>query len=186
MKKRHTIAMITLLITTGTACDRSRHDKGYEYFPDMAHAITLESWSQSNELPGKQTMQPPVSGTVPTHALPYHIAATPQGRTLAGATLANHITPDISSLNQGKIQYNIFCAQCHGITGSGDGLLYITKKYPLPPPSLITDSLKNTAHGEIYHVITKGWGVMGAHESLITRNDRWHIINFIQHTLQNQ
>jgi hypothetical protein len=35
-------------------------------------------------------------------------------------------------------------------------------------------------------VITKGWGVMGAHASLIRPEDRWKIVMFVEEVLQQQ
>ena len=40
--------------------------------------------------------------------------------------------------------------------------------------------------GEIYHTLTVGYGIMGAHGGMIRPADRWKIILYIHENLQNQ
>lgn len=50
----------------------------------------------------------------------------------------------------------------------------------------MTDIMKATPRGEIFHVITVGFGVMGAHGPQIKQEDRWKIIEYIKVKLQGQ
>jgi hypothetical protein len=47
---------------------------------------------------------------------------------------------------------------------------------------LIGDLVKNKPDGELYHVITLGSlsGLMGAHGSQISPENRWKIINYVR------
>ena len=73
---------------------------------------------------------------------------------------------------------------CHGENGDGKGFLFTSGKYPYPPASLINEKVKNVPDGEIFHVITVGWGIMGAHGPLIQPDDRWKIVLYIRNSLQ--
>jgi len=44
--------------------------------------------------------------------------------------------------------------------------------------------MKAVPDGEIYHVITSGYGVMGAHGSQIIPDDRWKIVLYVKDILQ--
>jgi hypothetical protein len=54
----------------------------------------------------------------------------------------------------------------------------------LPPASLIAERALNRSEGELFHSITVGFGVMGAHGSQITEQDRWKIVHYIREDLQ--
>lgn len=175
---------ILLGIVLLAGCDRTRMDKGYEYFPDMAHGKAYETWSDNPATEDGITMREPVAGTVPRHMEPYPYANDFEGRLLAGKNLNNQLEITEKLLENGKELYRIFCQNCHGEKGDGKGSLHTTGKYIIPPASLITPAFKALPEGETYHVISVGWGVMGAHKSLIGPEDRWKIVAFIEQVLQ--
>lgn len=178
-----------LLILTAvvlSACDRSRTDKGYNYFPDMFYSPAYKTYSDNPALPGEHTMLEPPEGSLPRGFIQHPYENTFEGRALAGKELSNPFTPDDELVEEGKELYKIFCMNCHGITGDGSGFLHTSGKYPIRPASLITEEIKAKPSGEIYHVITKGWGVMGAHGSQIRPEDRWKIVMFVEEILQQQ
>ena len=73
---------------------------------------------------------------------------------------------------------------CHGEQGDGQGHLFTSQRYPYPPASLVSDKVKDLKDGEIYHSITVGYGIMGAHGNMIRPEDRWKIILHIRENLQ--
>ncbi|MCK5705718.1 MAG: cytochrome c, partial [Cyclobacteriaceae bacterium] len=83
-------------------------------------------------------------------------------------------------------EYNIFCANCHGLDGKGDGNLYASGKYPSEPPSLITEVMLNRPDGEYYHIMTLGSAIMEPFASLIRPEDKWKIILYIKNDLAKQ
>jgi hypothetical protein len=80
--------------------------------------------------------------------------------------------------------YIRYCDICHGETGEGDGFLFTSGKYLLPPASLTAERALNRSDGELFHAITVGFGVMGAHGSQIQVDDRWKIVHYIREELQ--
>jgi len=180
------LLLLILAAVVFTACDRSRTDKGYDFFPDMFYSPAYKTYTDHPLLPDGKTMMEPPEGSIPRGFTPYPYDDSFEGRELAGNELKNPFTADEKLLAEGRNQYEIFCISCHGASGRGDGLLITSGKYPIRPSSLIDDEVKGIPPGEIFHVITKGWGVMGAHASLIRPEDRWKIVMYIEEVLQQQ
>lgn len=189
-KKSWTNAAIltaAIMLAAGTSsCDRTRMDKGYEYFPDMSHGLAYQTYSDNPATADGKTMREPVEGTIPRDMAPYPYTPDFEGRAQAGMNLDNPLIIDEKLLKEGEALYNVFCAQCHGTAGDGQGKLHTSGKYIIPPTSLLDPRIVAQPSGETYHVITAGWGVMGAHASLIRPDDRWKIIAFIEQVIQQK
>ncbi|MFW5706760.1 MAG: c-type cytochrome [Bacteroidota bacterium] len=180
------LSLMALMTILFFSCDRSREDKGREYFPDMAHGYDYKTWSENPVMEDDRTMRQPVEGTVPRHMQPYPYTADFEGRELAGKNLKNPLTIHTAILEDGERLYGIFCAQCHGIAGDGKGWLHTSGKYMIPPTSLLEERIVAQPQGELFHVITQGWGVMGEHGSLITPEQRWKIVAFVEQIIQEK
>ncbi len=182
------IILIATMLATSlfTACDRTRMDKPLEYFPDMAHSPAYNTYSDNPAMEDGNTMREPVAGTIPRDMTPYPYEAGFEGREQAAMHLDNPLNITNALLAEGKELYRVFCSNCHGLSGDGKGNLHTSGKYIIPPTSLITPEAMAYKPGEIYHVITTGWGVMGAHGSLIRPDDRWKIIAFIENHIQEK
>jgi mono/diheme cytochrome c family protein len=167
------------------SCDRTRIEKGYEYFPDMAHSLAYETYAPSAATANKITMQQPVAGSIPREMIPYQYPATVEGRLLAGKELICDIEASDTNLVRGKEMYTIFCNNCHGLAGKGDGHLYTSGKFTIPPASLVSERMLSAPIGEVFHVITAGFNTMGAHGPQIMPDDRWKIALYVKNTLQN-
>lgn len=178
------LILFALMLVVISSCDRSRFDKGREYFPDMAHSLAFETYTDNEVFEHNSSALQPVEGTIPREMIPYPYPNTFEGRELAGVNLQNPLKLSAEILQQGQKQYEIFCINCHGTNGDGNGNLYTSKKYIVQPKSLITEQWKELPGGEMYHVITIGQGVMGAHGSQINPENRWKIVHYIQQELQ--
>lgn len=178
---RLNIAFLALLaITTVSSCDHDRNKPGHTYFPDMEESQAYETYSNNPNTKNGATNQQPVKGTVPREMIPYDFEKTPENKKLAGVEYLNPIKPTKENLAEGKRLYNIYCTTCHGDKGDGKGFLYTSGKYPFPPASLLTDKVQNVPDGETFHVISVGIGVMGAHNSLLTPQQRWLITSYVK------
>jgi mono/diheme cytochrome c family protein len=87
-------------------------------------------------------------------------------------------------LADGKKLYNNFCSQCHGANGAGDGKIGQINVV-LMPPAYNSDQLKDLPEGKIFHSITYGKGMMGAHQYQLTKLERWKLVHYVQ-SLQKQ
>ena len=52
--------------------------------------------------------------------------------------------------------------------------------FPPPPPYTAPDKI-NMTEGELFHIIAYGKGLMGPHASLLTSEERWKLVLYVQH-----
>ncbi len=168
------------------ACDRDNNHPGYTYFPDMAYSRAYETYTENSNFDDNKTLRVPVEGTIPREIIPFQYENTDEDMVRAGTELISPLEAGAENLSRGKEIYEKFCLQCHGITGDGKGYLFTGGRYPYPPASLINDKMQDKPDGEIYHQITLGWGIMGAHGPLLRPRDRWKVIIYIREELQNK
>jgi Cytochrome C oxidase, cbb3-type, subunit III len=84
----------------------------------------------------------------------------------------------IEQLRKGHERYNIYCSVCHGITGTGDGMI-VQRGFPRPP-SFSDQRLRDAPEGHFFKVITNGYGAMYSYASLVEPSERWAIIAYIR------
>ena len=166
------------------SCDRSRKDPGWDYFPDMAYSNAYETYAPNENFKDGKTLQSPVEGTVPRDALPFLYGASPEERRRAGKELHNPLEYTENNLGRGEDVYSVFCVSCHGDRGDGKGHLVTSEVYKYPVRTLVSEEMKSRPDGEYFHTITLGFGVMGAHGSMIRQEDRWKVILYIRDQLQ--
>jgi mono/diheme cytochrome c family protein len=166
------------------ACDRTPEKRGWDYFPDMHYSPAYGTYSENPNFPDQKTMQKPVEGTVPVDMIPFQYEKTEEDLERAGRELNNPFSYDPENLARGEKAFMAFCSQCHGEKGDGQGVLYTSGKYLVPPTSLIEEKVRLKPDGGIYHTISAGYGVMGEHASIIRPDDRWKIILYIREVLQ--
>ena len=183
MRQYKTI-LIALIMLLGSGCDRDRKHPGWDYFPDMFYSNAYETWSPNEIFPDGKTIQAPVEGTVPRHSLPFMYGTSTEERTRAGRELSNPLEYTRENLDRGAEVYWIFCISCHGSNGEGQGHLVSSGVYNYPVRTLVSDEMKKRPDGGLFHSITLGFGVMGAHGSMIREDDRWKAIMYVRKELQ--
>ena len=184
MKKLKYIGLLSLIVLFTSSCDYNRRTTGWEYGRGMSHSEAYESYTPNSNFADGKTMQPPVEGTIPRGMIPYAFEKTDEDRVLAAQTLVNELELNSENLERGKRMYGIYCLQCHGEKGDGQGSLYVNKKYTYPPANLLSEKMMANPDADIYHVITVGYGIMGEHGSMIKPADRWKIAMYIKNELQ--
>lgn len=163
-----------------SSCDFDRNKPGYTYFPDMEESQAFETYSSNTVFKDGKTNRLPVDKTIARGKIPYRFEKTEENLLIAGNELVNPYVDDDSVVEDGKQLYQIYCTTCHGDMGDGNGTLYVSGKYPFPPASLLTERAVNRKDGELFHIISIGFGVMGAHQSQINTEERWKIISYIR------
>ncbi len=83
-----------------------------------------------------------------------------------------------ADLERGRERYNIYCAPCHDVTGSGRGMI-VLRGFP-QPPSYHIDRLRQAPPGHFFDVMTNGLGVMYSYSSRVSPEDRWRIAAYIR------
>lgn len=182
------------------SCAAGENDTGLEYAPQMYHATSYEpltqimdenagNWLDSNDEDGhgefynsnpynpyKMTMRKPVANTVRRgQPLPYRY--TVDELETAALVESPMATDDESVVKKGKELYESYCQHCHGAGGAGDGL--VAAAYA-GVANLNGAAYVEISEGHIFHVITYGKGLMGAHGSQVSPDDRWRIARYIK------
>ena len=173
-----------MFLLSVTSCNKKKDHPGYSYFPDMMHSRAYETYSENPVFENGRTLQNPVEGTISRDMIPF--GYTKDERVLAGKELKNPFEASEANIERGKRMYGIYCIHCHGDKGDGKGHLFTSGKYKYPIRSLLTPRVQDVPDGEIFHVITLGFGIMGAHGPQISPDDRWKIVNYVKHELDNQ
>lgn len=158
-----------------------------EYMPDMYRSPSVETYVDYGELRGKQgndslkntlTARKPVEGTIHRGFTPYPFENSIAGYNEAGEKLTSAIPYTDESIAKGKELFGMFCVHCHGATGQGDGSLVQREVFP-PLPVKFNENLA-LPEGKMFHTITYGKGLMGAHASQLNQEERWQLIHYIR------
>ena len=168
------ISVVLLLLGMLGACKNDPQSPGYEYMPDMYRSPSIKTFEANGMFKDSLSALQPVAGTIPRGFMEYdHLPNTPDGYELSKTALQmpQMIMNDSLSLADGGKLYGIFCAQCHGKAGDGQGVLVQNGKY-LGVPSY-ADRVIN--YGSIFYVVTNGKGVMGSHAAQLKPEERWKI-----------
>lgn len=139
--------------------------------------------------PSRMTMRVPPANTVPrakNGLLPYRLPK--DSLDLAARTLKNPLFEGADStqvdelIADGMQLYSRFCYHCHGGSGQGDGPVAGTMDNPVFAgiANLTGAAYKNISQGHIFHVITNGKGLMGAHGSQLSPEERWKIAMYVK------
>lgn len=81
-------------------------------------------------------------------------------------------------LARGRMEFDIYCSECHGRTGQGNGIVP-QRGFPAPP-SYDIQRLREAAPGYIFHVIASGYGVMFSYANRVSPDDRWAIAAYVR------
>jgi mono/diheme cytochrome c family protein len=181
--------LIAPLAVITIACSKDPQSPGYEYMPDMYRSVAYDGYQKNPNFSNGTTAQQPVEGSMPymkdrnkiMNVIPYPYPNTPEGYE-AAASLVNPLPASEAYVKEGEAIYKNMCVHCHGEKGQGDGK--IGQKNPaLIPPAYNSPQLATLPEGKIFHSITWGKGMMGAHQYQITKLDRWKLVQYVQ-TLQ--
>ena len=182
LKMKYSFIILIVSAIALSSCSHDPNDPGRAYFPDMAYSIPYDAYSTNPVFADGRTMQTPIEGTVPREMIPYHYKKTYDDQIKAGLELVNPMEANNKNLARGEAEYKIFCMNCHGLQGKGDGHLYTSKLFTAKPTDLSGAYIQDKPDGEIYHIITIGSlsGLMGAHGGQIKPDDRWKIVTYVK------
>lgn len=96
----------------------------------------------------------------------------------AAAQRRNPVAADAASLARGKKLFQQHCASCHGPEGRGDGPAAAALD---PRPVNLAAMAGHHADGDYAWKIENGRGAMPAWKGVLTANQIWDVVNYIQH-----
>jgi mono/diheme cytochrome c family protein len=83
-----------------------------------------------------------------------------------------------NSLQRGGVLYNIDCAVCHGVDGTGDGTL--SGFFAPPPADLAAQDVQKLPDADIFLAITQGRGDMLKLAENLSPSQRWDVVNYVR------
>jgi mono/diheme cytochrome c family protein len=170
-------------------------DKDAGWYFNSLDARSGEFYNSNQYNPYAMNMRLPAPHTVRRNAhgwLPYRGVNDSTGLRLANK-LINPFEASPAILEQGKVLYETYCKHCHGAKAGGDGKVAQGVKidgvdhsiYPGVANLKSGEAYKNITEGHIFHVITYGKGLMGAHGSQVSEEDRWKIAKYVKELQKN-
>ena len=143
--------------------------------PDMDNQPKYKPQSRNPMFADRRAMRPPVAGAVA------------RGTVLGDPAL----TSGRATLQRGRERYDVFCSPCHGLAGSGDGMVAKRADELLegtwtPPTSFHSDLLRGRPAGHLFNTISNGIRNMPAYGSQIPVEDRWAIVAYVRALQRSQ
>ncbi|MCB1088086.1 MAG: DUF3341 domain-containing protein [Verrucomicrobiae bacterium] len=154
-----------------------------QLIPDMDQQPRVNAQAASTIFVDGRGMRNYVDGTVPRGG-----AQTNTGYYTGAENeewVSNPLPVNRALLERGQNRFDIYCAACHGIDGSGNGPIAIrAKRLREPnwvPPLAMTDStVLERPDGHLFNTITNGIRNMPAYGDQIHVEDRWAIVAYIR------
>jgi mono/diheme cytochrome c family protein len=132
---------------------------------DMTDGINIKPQKQPMPFP-RRSVPVPETATV-------HVADRDEA-----AKIPNPIPATPESVAKGKALFTIYCVPCHGVSGTGDGL--VGEKLVLRPFNLTSPSVQAIPDGLIFGYITFGGAVMPIYGNDLSPTERWHVVNYVR------
>lgn len=187
MRYRYVIKILLGIgILSLSSCDKDRNNPGNDFYPDMVYSQAGETYGSNSVFKDSSNQRMPVEGTKSLHNSTFRFSKLPENRLLAGQTLSSTDKVNLKYIEEGRNLYKVFCFNCHGVKGRGNGFLRLSGKLPVQPQDLNSERLKAASRGDLFHVATAGMGLMGAHGAQISESDRWKIIEYVKVKFHNQ
>ena len=124
------------------------------------------------------SMRQPVPGTVPIGGLkedePFFTGKGADGQFVA----TSPVTVNEALVERGHQRYAIYCQPCHDARGDGKGILF--QRGNVPTASFHQEKILKYPDGQIFDVITNGFGLMSGYRWPIPPADRWAIIAYVR------
>ncbi len=159
-------AAVTLIAISATACRQDMHDqpkytplRQSDFFADgrASRPVPLGTVARGH-LRDREAFYEGKIGGKPVDQIPFPL------------------TREV--LLRGQERFNIFCAPCHDRLGNGLGMA--VRRGFRRPPTYHTDRLRQLPVGEIFDVITNGFGAMPDYSAQVPPEDRWAIVAYLR------
>ena len=146
--------------------------------PSMDDQPKVQAQTASGFFYDGASMRQPVPGTIPIGGLKEDTAFF-TGKGADGQFVAAiPVTVDEALLERGRQRYGIYCQPCHDARGDGKGILF--QRGNIPTGSLHQEKVLKYPDGQIFDVITNGFGLMPAYRWPIPPADRWAIVAYVR------
>jgi mono/diheme cytochrome c family protein len=162
------LVLVACLVLAGCQVDLER----------MLEQHKAKPYDQSPFFEDGRTMRPPPRGTVPVTRITRAPALT-TGSVNGAYVQSIPIPLDADLLRRGEDRFRIFCRTCHGPLGDGQSEVAENMKLR-KPPSLHEARIASFLPGQLFRVISEGYGLMPGYADPLPVRDRWAVVAFVQ------
>ena len=175
---RALFVLVALSLTSTVGCWEQWSN---DWFPQMKWQKAVQAFEEVNHAGQRQGFIPP-EGSVPIDG-----GEAPVSNIIDAASdvLVNPRPANFDSIENGRVQYERFCATCHGMTGLGDGPVSMTGEINGPLAGVLAIAgpmsiARIRSDGHIYTTIRYGRRRMSGYNR-IQSDDRWDIVNYLRY-----
>ena len=152
--------------------------------PDMDQQPKFKAQASNHFFADGRAMRPPVPGSVARGELQADERFS-SGQSGSEWVEVSPVPVTEAHLRRGQERYDIYCAACHGLTGSGDGMVshradQLQEGTWIPPTGLTSNVVIERPDGHIYNTISHGLRTMPAYGSQSPPADRWAIVAYVR------
>lgn len=171
------LAICVAAVVAAASCGAEGNKRGFVVTPGMDQSVPYDTYDPNPVTANGQTLLMPPEGTIPLGHHPFLYGPGEAEAARAGKDLTNPVDPTPEALARGAQVYSTFCAICHGDGGAGDGP--IIGRFP-NPPSLLARRARELPAGTLFHVISRGQGIMASYSVQIRADDRWRLVHHVR------
>jgi len=175
---RSLFVLVALSLTAMVGCWEQWSN---EWFPQMKWQKAVQAYEEVTYADQGQGFTPP-EGAVPIDG-----GEAPVSNIVDAASdvLVNPNPANFDSIENGRVQFERFCATCHGVAGLGDGSVSVTGEISGPLAGVLalagpTSIARIRSDGHIYTTIRYGRRRMPNYRR-IQSSDRWDIVNYLRY-----
>ncbi|HEX9815076.1 MAG TPA: cytochrome c [Myxococcota bacterium] len=175
---RSAFVLIALSLTSMVGCWEQWSN---DWYPQMKWQKAVQAYEEVGYAGQRQGFIPP-EGTVPIGG-----GEAPVSNIIDAASdvLVNPRPANLASIENGRAQFERFCATCHGLTGLGDGAVSVTGEISGPLAGVLAvagpmNIARIRSDGHIYTTIRYGRRRMPNYNR-IQPDDRWDIVNYLRY-----
>ena len=163
----------------------SEHTR-FHIVPDMDSQEKFKSQRENRFFADRRAMRADVAGTVAQGELrdDDHFYLGKQGNAFA-KTFPSQVDVSMQTIERGRERFGVYCTPCHGVDGSGQGMVHQRARALLqgtwvPPTDLHQENLAYKPVGELFDNISRGVRNMPPYARQIDTADRWAIVLYLR------
>lgn len=180
MIRRTLFIVLTLASVVASGCARgcTSSRPPIHLNPSMDNQPKVRAQAASTFFYNGAAMREPIPGTVAIGGLkedtPFQTGKGADGQFLA----TSPVPVDESVVERGRDRYRIYCQPCHDARGDGRGILF--QRGNVPTATFHQEKVQKYTDGQIFDVITNGFGLMAGYRWPIPPEDRWAIVAHVR------
>ena len=167
----------SFLAVTAAGCRADGERPGFIVLPGMVDSVPIDAYDTHPLTPDGLAMIASPEGTIPVDFEPFRYGEGEEEATRAATELSNPLEASEANLARGLQAFETYCQICHGPTGEGDGT--IIGHFP-NPPVFHAENAMSLSDGQVFHIISRGQGIMPSYAAQVRRDDRWRVIHHVR------